>query len=103
MPQKVGVQPDQLTRGTQILYVPYCIQAQFEVGYIDAANPHVQAGFVTTVMDGGVFCRFWSKVFPIPELRTKIIGEFVSFDCLVVQNSVDQKEVDGALEIIADD
>jgi len=80
-----------MNRGTQILYVPTHAEGNL-------SHPDVEAGFVTSVRDDTVFCRYWRK--DLSELRTKANSEGTPADLLVTQDSVSQSRVDTALATI---
>ena len=76
--------------GTQIIYVPMHAEG-------DTEHPDCQAGFVTSLRDDFAFCRYWSKHHP-GELRTKANSEATPLDCLVIQDTRPQAEVNQALK-----
>lgn len=82
-----------LERGTQIIYVP--AHANGSVWHCDC-----ERGFVTSVSESGVFCRYWSKKVP-SKLRTKSNSELTPFGRLVVKDTVSPNEVATQLAKIA--
>jgi len=74
--------------GTQIIYVPMHAEGNTE-------HPDCQAGFVTSLRTVFALCRYWSKLHP-GEL-TRAHSEVTPFDCLVIQDTRPQADVDLAL------
>ena len=84
----------ELTRGTQIVYVP--THANGDIEHADC-----EAGFVTSCPGPKRvrFCRYWSKHSP-GELRTKSGSELTPRALLVAVDTVPQVRVDAALREI---
>lgn len=82
---------DNFKRGDQIIYVP--LHAHGDKHHADS-----ESGFVTSVNDMFVFCRFWRKGHEGLELRTVANSEAVDPDDLLKHPSVAQPLVTGALE-----
>jgi hypothetical protein len=85
-----------LERGMQIIYVP-------DHADNDLFHKDCQPGFVTSVSDKFAFCRYWRKnlngtIALPPDLRTKANSEATPFRLLRIVESVDQIEVEKALE-----
>jgi hypothetical protein len=88
----------QLTRGTQIAYVPQHVQELDNDLTSRLAHPDVEFGFVTSgpTYNNAYFCRYWRKGH-LGDLRTKSCSEGTPFDCIVVIDSVPQVTVDLAM------
>ncbi len=71
--------------GTQIIYVPTHANG--------IHSPEADPGFVTSVTEGGAFCRYWSK-HEEGSLRTTTCSELTPIDRLTVQDTHPQTEVD---------
>lgn len=78
-----------LKRGTQIIYVPTHADG-------DPEHRDAESGFVTSVVPGYAFCRYWNKRHPT-ELRTKSCSERTPVYTLVIQDTRPQSDVDTAL------
>jgi len=85
------IDPKTLKRGDQILYVPTHANG-------DVSHPDVESGFVTSVSNYGVFCRFWSKFDP-SELRTKANSERAGFRDVVRYDSHPVSVVNSMLDL----
>ena len=85
-----------LKRGTQICYIP-----QFVTGSLKEKLAHRQTefGFVETINNNGVWCRFWSHYSP-NELRTKTNAEQTPPQCIIEYESHPQEQVDELLETL---
>jgi hypothetical protein len=83
----------ELKRGTQIIYVPTHADGW-------ANHPDCEEGFVTSVRGDTAFCRYWSKLYAHPVLRTKANSEGTPIENIVVHKSVPQSAVDNCLSII---
>lgn len=81
-----------MKRGTQIIYVP--LHANGSTWHYDC-----ERGFVTSVTEQGIFCRYWSKDSP-GELRTKANSELTPVARLVIKDTVPQERVDALLNQI---
>ena len=78
--------------GEQIAYIPSHADR-------DINHPDVEFGFVTSVREDTVFCRYWSK-YSAGELRTKANSEGAPEEMVVRHVSRDQTAVDALLEWI---
>ena len=77
-----------MKRGTQIAYIP---------PHADSVeHPDVQLGFVTSVGNKHVFCRFWNG--DLTDIVDKSCSKGVPHDHLVERDSVQQALVDEMLE-----
>ena len=80
----------ELSRGTQIAYVPTHAGGDLE-------HPDVEFGFVMNKPGHvGVFCRYWRKTH-LGELRTVANSELTPLDCIVKHVSVSQQIVDDTI------
>lgn len=77
--------------GDQIAYIP--LHADGDITHKD-----VEFGFVTSVRDDTVFCRYWNRW--LGALRTLANSEATPIDRLVHHESVSQQRVDETLEWI---
>lgn len=82
----------QLKRGVQIVNIP--IHAESDLGHRDR-----KYGFVTSVCEDVVFCRYWSKR-SWGELRTKLNSEGTSVGSIVIKDTVPLRMVEDALSQI---
>mgnify|MGYP001560476753 CR=1 FL=1 len=83
-----------LKRGTQVAFIPSFVTGSLKE---KLAHRQTELGFVETINNNGVWCRFWSHYSP-NELRTKANAEMTPPACIVEYNSHDQTEVDGLLK-----
>ena len=87
-----------LPRGTQIAYIPTHAQEWAkQVQQDPLKHRDVEFGFITSVGDKFVFCRFWYKS-DLTRLRTKANSEAVSPEDLTFYQSVPELRVRSALE-----
>lgn len=95
-------QKREMKLGTQILYVP-------EHANGDTKHFDVEYGFVTSVSEAGVCCRYWKnpeRFHPrpsFPTLRTKFNSELTPFDNLIIKDSVNQSFVEKAIRHFCSD
>ena len=93
----------ELKEGTQVIYVPRHADGKI-------IHPDCEHGFVTSIREDRVFCRFWRKgtyqpfkeQWECPELRTTANSEACDIDTLVVMDYTKQKHVDQTLKAIKD-
>ncbi len=78
-------------RGEQIAYIP--THAKNDLSHRD-----VEFGFVTSVRDGTIFCRYWCK--DGKELRTVANSEATPADMLRRMDSRPQEEIERILKAI---
>jgi hypothetical protein len=76
-------------RGDQIIYIP---------NHADGPNhPDAETGFVTSVNEKFVFCRYWSKQYP-GQLRTVANSEATPSENLIKSMTTFQTLVNDLLE-----
>ena len=76
-------------RGDQIIYIPDHAHGP--------DHPAVEEGFVTSVNDQVVFCRYWNRIYH-HTLRTLTNSEATSPDDLVLTNTRNQNVIDNILK-----
>lgn len=99
--------------GMQIVYVPNHILETFTNRVISLSVLHhatmdyyyrkdipggIEFGFVTSVTEAGVFCRYWSRQYP-GLLRTRANSELTPPDNLFHYEFCDQDLVDSLLKV----
>ena len=76
-------------RGDQIIYIP---------DHADTpGHPDCEPGFVTSITQETVFCRYWNKYNPV-ELRTTANSESTSPRNLIKVNTKFQSQIDRTLK-----
>ena len=80
---------ENLTRGTQIIYVPKHANG-------DIKHPDCEWGFVTSVQGDSAFCRYWKE--DSLKLKTTTYSELTPVHLLVAHDTVPQELVINALE-----
>jgi len=79
--------------GTQIVYIP---------NHAEDENDSVcEEGFVTSINEKGVFCRYWSKHEP-GTLRTMANSELTPFDNLIIKDTHSPRQIETMLNMIKD-
>lgn len=79
-----------LKKGTQIVYMPYHVSN-------DTTHSDCEFGFVTSVKDTTVFCRFWSA-FELGDLRNKSNSEGIDRTFIKEHMTTSQAKVDKMIE-----
>lgn len=79
--------PNNLTAGTQIIYIPIHLQKK-----PDILNKEIQFGFVTSVNKHNAFCRYYSA-YDLTALRTLACSEITNMDDLYLLKTRSQNEV----------
>jgi len=80
----------QFKRGDQIIYIPHHAKG-------NPKHPDIETGFVTSVNEQFVFCRYWSKQYPW-QLRTVANSEATSPQDLIKSITTFQTIVDDILK-----